>query len=417
MHNPKDLLDENYQKRLLRRPNTKELLEEYLDNDSFRSKTQVEYEGLLAQKNLLAKNMNPHLPDFEEKKLQGVALRQTIAVLEEKAKDIITHQKDINLRLPNAPHLSVPEGQDENDNIVIREWGTENIKKGEGLPDHTDIGALFGLDIEAGVHLAHSRFAVLRGASARLHRALVNLMLHLHTEAGFEECYVPLLVNKDTMQGTGQLPKFEEDLFKTGELYLIPTAEVSLTNLVAQKTCENLPLKLVAHTPCFRQEAGSGGRDAKGIIRQHQFDKVELVRIEEPSQSEKAHLELLDQACAVLEALELPYRVVELCVGDLGFSAQKTFDIEVWIPSQQTFREIASISNCGDFQARRMNAKTKHKDFVHTLNGSGVAVGRALVAFLENHLKENNTLYIPVALRPFLGSDTLVPEPKVTGSA
>lgn len=355
---------------------------------------------------------------------QAATLRVEIQQNQEKLEQLKSQRQHWLLTLPNLPHPSVPCGESEKDNKIV--FQTPVPPQDPNSKDHVDIGATFGLDQEASAALSGSRFAVMKGPLARLHRALIQLMLDTHIGCGYEEVYVPYLVKEEALVGTGQLPKFEEDLFKTKEHYLIPTAEVPLTNLVAQQTLDasNLPCKMVAHTPCFRQEAGSAGRDTRGLIRQHQFEKVELVQVTLPSQSEECHKQMLDSACSVLEALELPYRVVELCTGDLGFASQKTFDIEVWLPSQNTFREISSVSNCGDFQARRMKAKYKDKNekgFLHTLNGSGVAVGRALVALLENHIQPDGSLKLPKALQPYMGGVQYIkphscePTPNKTG--
>ncbi len=362
---------------------------------------------------------------------------------------------DIALRIPNLPHESVPVGEDEHDNVEISRWG-EPRKFDFAAKDHVELGARHGwLDGEAGAKLSGARFTVLRGELARLHRALAQFMLDLHArEHGYTECNVPLLVNPETMQGTGQLPKFEEDLFATFRLpdeksgwqftvsgsnwndiksaildddelaainvldqiieshrdrYLIPTAEVSLTNLVRDSIVEAdaLPMRLTAHTPCFRAEAGSYGKDVKGMIRQHQFEKVELVQIVEPSKSYDALEELTGHAERVLQLLELPYRKVQLCTGDMGFAAAKTYDLEVWLPSQNTYREISSCSNCTDFQARRMQARwrnpaTGKPELVHTLNGSGLAVGRTLIAVMENYQNADGSITVPEALQRYM---------------
>jgi seryl-tRNA synthetase len=324
------------------------------------------------------------------------------------------------LGVPNLLDESVPDGTDETANVELRRVGTPRVFDFEPL-DHVELGArLDGMDFEAAAKLAGARFVVLRGALARLHRALAQLMLDMHTrEHGYTEVYVPYLVEAAVVTGTGQLPKFEADLFATrGEhpLYLIPTAEVPLTNLVRDHilVAEALPLKLTAHTPCFRSEAGSHGRDTRGMIRQHQFDKVELVQIVRPEHSSQALEELTAHAEAVLERLELPFRRMALCAGDVGFASTKTYDLEVWLPSQQRYREISSCSNCETFQARRMQARwrnpeTRKPEFVHTLNGSGVAVGRALVAVLENHQQRDGSIVLPAALKDYVGVERLVP--------
>mgnify|MGYP001627818544 FL=1 len=315
--------------------------------------------------------------------------------------------------IPNVPDATVPEGESEDDNVEVRQWGTPRAFEFEAQ-DHVTLGeALGGMDFEAGTRLAHSRFVAMRGGIARLHRALTQFMLDQHTvEHGYEETYVPYLVNRDTLYGTGQLPKFEEDLFRIdGEhpLYLIPTAEVPVTNLVGDRILDDasLPLKFVAHTPCFRSEAGSYGRDTRGMIRQHQFDKVELIHIVRPEESEAALEELTGNAEKILQLLNLPYRVVELCGGDIGFSAARTFDLEVWLPGQGKYREISSCSNTRDFQARRMHARWRNPETgkpepVHTLNGSGLAVGRTLIAVMENYQQDDGSIEVPEALRPYM---------------
>jgi seryl-tRNA synthetase len=317
--------------------------------------------------------------------------------------------------VPNLPDASVPQGSDETGNVEQHRWGTPRAFD-FAVKDHVELGAREGmLDGDAGAKLSGSRFTVLRGGIARLHRALAQFMLDLHTrEHGCLEVNVPLIVNADSMRGTGQLPKFEEDLFSTtvgeGKRYLIPTSEVSLTNLVRDEILEApaLPLRMTAHSLCFRAEAGSGGRDVRGMIRQHQFEKVELVTIASPEQSAEEHERMTRAAEVVLEKLGLPYRRMLLCTGDMGFSAIKTYDLEVWLPSQNTYREISSCSNCGDFQARRMQARwrsaaTAKPELVHTLNGSGVAVGRALIAVLENYQNADGSISVPEVLRPYLG--------------
>ncbi|MDP2245776.1 serine--tRNA ligase [Pseudomonas sp.] len=320
------------------------------------------------------------------------------------------------LNIPNLPDESVPVGADEESNVEVRRWGTPKAFDFD-IQDHVALGEKFGwLDFETAAKLSGARFALLRGPIARLHRALAQFMINLHTgEHGYEEAYTPYLVQAPALQGTGQLPKFEEDLFKISreneaDLYLIPTAEVSLTNIVAGEILDakQLPLKLVAHTPCFRSEAGASGRDTRGMIRQHQFDKVEMVQIVDPSTSSQALEELTGHAEKVLQLLELPYRVLALCTGDMGFSATKTYDLEVWVPSQDKYREISSCSNCGDFQARRMQARyrnpeTGKPELLHTLNGSGLAVGRTLVAVLENYQQADGSIRVPEVLKPYMG--------------
>ena len=326
------------------------------------------------------------------------------------------------LAVPNLPHESVPVGADEHGNVVVRTWGSPKSYDFE-VKDHVDLGNPLGLDFEMGVKLTGARFTVMKGPIARLHRALAQFMLDVQTqEHGYTECYTPYIVNGDTLRGTGQLPKFEGDLFaakkggQDGEvqpdhtaLYLIPTSEVTLTNFVRDEVVaeSDLPIKLTAHTPCFRSEAGSAGRDTRGLIRQHQFDKVEMVQIVHPDKSYEALDAMVTHAEAILQKLELPYRLMSLCTGDMGPSASKTYDLEVWLPAQNTFREISSVSNCEAFQARRLQARFKNaqgkNELVHTLNGSGLAVGRALVAVLENHQNADGSITVPAALRPYLG--------------
>lgn len=327
----------------------------------------------------------------------------------------------LQLEIPNIPHNSTPTGNNEADNLEIRRWGEP--RSFNFIPrDHVDLSTEGGLDFEAAAKLTGARFVVIRGQLARLHRALIQFMLDLHTRKhGYQEVYVPYLVNADSARGTGQLPKFEADLFKlSGELsyYLIPTAEVPVTNLVRDSILEEarLPQRYVAHTPCFRSEAGSYGKDVRGMIRQHQFEKVELVQIVRPEDSYAALEELTHHAETVLQRLELPYRVVALCTGDIGFSSAKTYDLEVWLPGQQKYREISSCSNFEDFQARRLQARWRNPDtgkpeLVHTLNGSGLAVGRTLVAIMENHQDERGHIHIPEVLRPYLGGlETIIPD-------
>jgi seryl-tRNA synthetase len=320
--------------------------------------------------------------------------------------------------IPNLPHESVPVGNDETGNVEVRKVGTPRTFDFE-IKDHVDVGAPLGLDFDTATKLTGSRFSVMKGGIARLHRALAQFMLNTHTdEHGYTECYTPYMVNADSLRGTGQLPKFEADLFSVkkggaegeGEnFYLIPTSEVSLTNIVRDEivAAEALPLKMTAHTPCFRSEAGSYGRDTRGMIRQHQFDKVEMVQVVHPEKSYEALEEMVGHAETILKRLGLPYRVMSLCTGDMGFGATKTYDLEVWLPAQDTYREISSVSNCEAFQARRLQARFKNangkNELVHTLNGSGLAVGRALVAVLENHQNEDGSINVPSALRPYIG--------------
>lgn len=328
---------------------------------------------------------------------------------------------DFMLAIPNLPHESVPVGQDESDNVEVRRIGAPRAFDFE-VRDHIDIGAALGLDFDVAVKLTGSRFSVMKGGIARLHRALAQFMLDTHTgEHGYLECYTPYIVNAASLRGTGQLPKFEADLFavkkggQEGEheaLYLIPTSEVSLTNIVRDDilAADSLPIKMVAHTPCFRSEAGSYGRDTRGMIRQHQFDKVEMVQIVHPDQSGAALDEMVGHAETILASLGLPYRVLSLCTGDIGFGAAKTYDLEVWLPAQNTYREISSLSNCDAFQARRMQTRFRNtqgkSEMVHTLNGSGLAVGRTLVAVLENCQQADGSVDIPAVLHPYMGGLT-----------
>jgi seryl-tRNA synthetase len=338
--------------------------------------------------------------------------------------ELDTVQEQLNgllMGTPNIPDASVPDGDDEASNLEIRRWGEPTVFEFEAR-DHVDLGELVGgTDFETAVKLSGSRFAVMRGSIARLHRALTQYMLDTHTgEHGYQECYVPYLVNADSLRGTGQLPKFEEELFATrgdDPYYLIPTAEVPVTNLVRGQILEaaGLPLKMTAHTPCFRSEAGSYGKDTRGLIRQHQFEKVEMVQIVRPEASMQALEELTGHAETILQRLELPYRVVSLCTGDLGFSAVKTYDLEVWLPGQSAYREISSCSNFADFQARRLQARYRPTDggkpeLVHTINGSGLAVGRTLVAVMENYQQADGSIRVPPVLHPYMnGCKTIEP--------
>ena len=347
-------------------------------------------------------------------KTEVAALKERMPALEAEERSVGELLTALLAAIPNLPASDVPDGADEADNVELSRWGTP--RDFDFAPqDHADFGPSLGLDFEGGAALSGARFTALRGQMARLHRALAQFMLDMQTAThGYEEMIVPLLVKDDALFGTGQLPKFAEDLFKTTDgRWLIPTAEVSLTNLVAEQIVpeDRLPLRLTALTPCFRSEAGSAGRDTRGFIRQHQFEKVELVAICKPEDSDAEHERMVAAAEAVLQALNLPYRKMLLCTGDMGFGARKTYDLEVWLPSQATYREISSVSNCGDFQARRMNARTraegaKQTMFLHTLNGSGLAVGRTLVAVLENYQQSDGSVLIPDALLPYMGGLT-----------
>jgi seryl-tRNA synthetase len=340
----------------------------------------------------------------------GDALKADETLLEE----LQIKLQSVLLNVPNLPHESVPQGKSEADNVEVRKIGTPRTFDFE-IKDHTDVGTPLGLDFDTGIKLSGTRFTFMRGGIAKLHRALAQFMLDTQTEQhGYEECYTPYLVNTETLTGTGQLPKFEEDLFSLNhndnKLYLIPTSEVTLTNTVRDEIVplESLPIKLTAHTPCFRSEAGSYGRDTKGMIRQHQFDKVEMVQIVHPGKSYEALEEMVGHAENILKALELPYRVVSLCTGDMGFGAAKTYDLEVWLPAQNTYREISSVSNCEAFQARRLQARFRNEqgktEFVHTLNGSGLAVGRTLVAVLENYQNADGSVTIPKVLQSYMNN-------------
>jgi len=330
--------------------------------------------------------------------------------------EIQTELQNFLLNVPNLPHESVPVGKDETDNVEVRKVGTPRTFDFE-IKDHTDVGTPLGLDFDTGAKLSGARFTLMRGQIAKLHRAIAQFMLDTQTEKhGYTECYTPYMVNAETLIGTGQLPKFEEDLFSLAhndsKLYLIPTSEVTLTNTVRDEIvpAEALPIKLTAHTPCFRSEAGSYGKDTKGMIRQHQFDKVEMVQIVHPDKSYEALEEMVGHAENILKALELPYRVVSLCTGDMGFGAAKTYDLEVWLPAQNTYREISSVSNCEAFQARRLQARFRNAqgkpELLHTLNGSGLAVGRTLVAILENYQQADGSVTIPKVLQPYMGGKT-----------
>lgn len=382
-----------------------------------RKLAQVETQNLQAERNKKSKSIGQAKAKGEDIKplLDAVAnLGDQLKQSEEKLKEVQVEVDEITMAVPNIPHDSVPDGKDENDNVEIRKWGEPRQFDFE-VKDHVDLGQdLKQLDFEMGAKITGSRFTVMTNQVARLHRALISFMLDLHTtEHGYTETYVPYIVNADSLRGTGQLPKFEEDLFKLNveqEYYLIPTAEVPVTNMVRDVilSAEEVPRKFVCHTPCFRSEAGSYGRDTRGMIRQHQFEKVEMVQIVRAEDSATAHEELTAHAEEVLKRLELPYRVVNLCSGDIGFSASKTYDLEVWIPSQEAYREISSCSNFEDFQARRMKARwrnpeSKKPELVHTVNGSGLAVGRTLVAILENYQTKDGNIEIPEALRSYMG--------------
>jgi len=382
-----------------------------------RKAVQVETQDLQNQRNTRSKAIGAAKGKGEDTSAlmaEVAGIGEKLKANEQRLADLQAELAKITLGIPNLADASVPHGKDETDNKEIHKWGTPKSFN-FAVKDHVELGVRHGwLDGDAGAKLSGARFTVLRGDLARLHRALAQFMLDLHTrEHAHLECNVPLLVNPEAMQGTGQLPKFEEDLFATaGEVrrYLIPTAEVSLTNLVANEILDaaRLPLRMTAHTPCFRAEAGSHGKDTRGMIRQHQFEKVELVTIAKPAEGTDEHERMTRCAEIVLEKLELPYRRVLLCTGDMGFAAAKTYDLEVWLPSQNTYREISSCSNCTDFQARRMQARWRNPDtgkpeLVHTLNGSGVAVGRALIAVMENCQQADGSIAVPRALQAYMG--------------
>lgn len=357
------------------------------------------------------------MAEADRLKAEVETLKGDIAAAEEVEASVGKELRDLLAGLKNLAADDVPDGEDEAGNVEVSRWGTP--REGGPAKDHADLGEALGLlDFEAAAKMSGSRFAVLKGQLARLERAVAQFMIDVQTDQhGYLEVASPYMVKADAMFGTGQLPKFEEDLFRAGEHYLIPTAEVSLTNLVREQILPEAeiaqPIRMTALTPCFRAEAGSAGRDTRGLIRQHQFTKVELVSITRPEDSDAEHERMVGCAEAILQALELPYRKMLLCKGDMGFSARKTYDLEVWLPSQGTYREISSCSNCGDFQARRMDARFKRDgekktEFVHTLNGSGLAVGRTLVAIMENYQQDDGSIRVPAALVPYMGGLTQV---------
>lgn len=384
-----------------------------------RKSIQVKTEELQAKKNAGAKQvglMKRNGENTDALMAEMATISSEMKQAEDALKALQEKIQAAALTIPNLPDDSVPAGKDENDNVEMRRWGEPRQFDFE-VKDHSDLGEDLGLlDFEMAAKLTGSRFSVLKGQLAKLNRALIAFMLTTHTDKyGYTEMYVPYMVNADSLLGTGQLPKFEEDLFKLRgekEYYLIPTSEVPLTNSVRDKILdpEALPIKVTAHTPCFRSEAGSAGRDTRGLIRQHQFEKVEMVQIVHPETSMQALEDMTGQAEYILQQLGLPYRVIVLCGGDMGFGAVKTYDIEVWLPSQTTYREISSCSNCGDFQARRMQARVKDgkkNELVHTLNGSGLAVGRTLLAIMENYQNADGTITVPEVLRPYMGVDVI----------
>lgn len=393
---------------------------EQLENQ--RKALQVQSEEAQAKVNTLSKQIGELMKQGKREEAEAVKaeVAQIKALQEQLNQDLPRIQAaldDLLLRIPNLPHESVPVGKDETENVEVRKVGTPKTFD-FAVKDHVDLGAALGLDFEKAAELSGARFSLMKGKVARLHRALAQFMLDTHTQQhGYTECYTPYIVSDAALLGTGQLPKFAEDLFhvtRGGDesklsQYLIPTAEVTLTNIVRDEIVaeKDLPLKFTAHSPCFRSEAGSHGKDTRGLIRQHQFDKVEMVQVVQPENSYAALEEMVSHAENILKLLELPYRVITLCTGDMGFGAAKTYDLEVWVPAQNTYREISSCSNCEDFQARRMKARFKGEDgknrLLHTLNGSGLAVGRTLVAVLENHQNADGSINIPQALRPYLG--------------
>ncbi|MDO8776625.1 MAG: serine--tRNA ligase [Burkholderiaceae bacterium] len=420
---------------VIARLETRKSPQTFLDVDAFktleteRKTLQMRTEELQSKRNTLSKQIGQLKSKGPAGQPEVDAVMADVAGLKSELEASATRLDQIQAELqvllqavPNLPHESVPVGSDEHGNVVVRSWGEPRALDFDAK-DHVDLGTPLGLDFEMGVKLTGSRFTVMKGPIARMHRALSQFMLDVQTqEHGYTECYTPYIVNGDSLRGTGQLPKFEEDLFaarkggQEGEaqpdhtaLYLIPTSEVPLTNFVRDVVTPeaDLPIKLTAHTPCFRSEAGSAGRDTRGLIRQHQFDKVEMVQIVHPDTSYEVLETMTDHAEAILQKLGLPYRVMSLCTGDMGFGATKTYDLEVWLPGQNTFREISSVSNCEAFQARRLQARYKNaqgkNELVHTLNGSGLAVGRTLVAVLENYQNADGSVTVPQALRPYLG--------------
>jgi seryl-tRNA synthetase len=424
------MLDINLLKRdldgVVARLETRKRPQPFLDVERFRAleadrkAIQTRTEELQARRNSLSKQIGQLKAkggDVSAVMAEVGGIGDELKASAEKLDAIQAELNDILMALPNLPQAGVPVGADEAGNVEVRRWGTPRAF--DFAPkDHVDVGAPLGLDFDTGAKLAGARFSFLKGPAARLHRALAQFMLDRQTQAnGYTECYTPYIVNREVLEGTGQLPKFEGDMFwvtrggddAASKQYLISTSEISLTNSVREQVlaADQLPIKLTAHSPCFRSEAGSAGRDTRGMIRQHQFDKVEMVQITTPDASDAALEEMVGHAEGVLQALELPYRVVLLCSGDMGFGSAKTYDLEVWLPAQDTYREISSCSNCEAFQARRMQTRYKtaqgKNELVHTLNGSGLAVGRALVAVLENHQQADGSIKVPAALRPYLG--------------
>ena len=397
--------------------------EAFLGLEAQRKALQLAAESVQQERNAYAKSMGKLIgqakasgEDVEPLKLKGEQLKNDSITADAALAEIQQALDELLHGIPNIPHDSVPAGKDEDDNVEVRTWGTPKTFKFD-VKDHVDLGdALNSLDFDTAAKITGSRFSQMRGDLATLHRVLTQFMLNTHiAEHGYEEVYVPYIVNRESLFGTGQLPKFEEDLFKLDDerdFYLIPTAEVPVTNIYRNEIVDELPIKLVAHTPCFRSEAGSYGRDTRGMIRQHQFEKVEMVQFVHPDSSWDALEELVGHAENILQKLDLPYRTVILCGGDLGFSAAKTYDIEVWLPSQGKYREISSCSNFTDFQARRMKARYRNiqgkPELLHTINGSGLAVGRTLLAVMENYQREDGSIDIPAILQPMMNGKTSI---------
>jgi seryl-tRNA synthetase len=394
--------------------------ERYAALEAERKTIQTRTEDLQARRNALSKQIGQIKAkggDVAPVMAEVSGLGDELAASAARNEALQAQIAELMMGLPNLPHDSVPVGADESANVEVRKWGTP--RQFSFTPrDHADVGVPLGVDFDTGAKLSGSRFTFLRGPAARLHRALAQYMLDVQTqEHGYTECYTPYIVNREILEGTGQLPKFKDDMFwvsrggdeQRAEQYLISTSEISLTNTVREQILDaaQLPIRLTAHSPCFRSEAGSAGRDTRGMIRQHQFDKVEMVQITTPETSYAALEQMVGHAEAILQKLELPYRVMALCTGDMGFGSAKTYDLEVWLPAQSTYREISSCSNCEAFQARRMQARFRNTagkiELVHTLNGSGLAVGRAMVAVIENHQQADGSVLIPAALRPYLG--------------
>ena len=419
--------------RLARRKSPQPFLdvERFTALEAERKRIQTRTEELQARRNSLSKQIGMAKGKGEDASALMAEVGGIAAELKDGAERLEALQGELHamlMALPNLPQDEVPVGADEHGNVELRRWGTPRSFDFP-VKDHVDLGAPLGLDFDTGARLSGARFSFLRGPVARLHRALAQFMLDVQTrEHGYTECWTPYIVNREILEGTGQLPKFKEDMFwvlrggseDEAEQYLISTSEISLTNTVREQILDGaaLPIRLTAHSPCFRSEAGSAGRDTRGMIRQHQFDKVEMVQVTRPEQSDEALQAMVGHAEAVLQKLELPYRVVLLCTGDMGFGSARTYDLEVWLPAQQTYREISSCSNCEAFQARRMQARFRNAagkpELVHTLNGSGLAVGRALVAVLENHQQPDGSIHIPAALRPYLHGEALL-QPRVAG--